>query len=70
MFDMIFGKLSNSQKGFLALVVGLILVLGALGKLGFFQTFLNFIMIFVGLYLLVQGFQATNLLNKLKNIKK
>jgi hypothetical protein len=66
MFDMVLDKLSNSQKGFLSLIVGSVLVLGALGKLEFLQNFLNIIMIVVGLFLLFHGLQATNILGKLK----
>jgi len=66
MFDMFLNKLSNSQKGILSLLIGLVLVLGALGKLGFFQDFLNIIMVIVGLFLLFHGLQATNILGKLK----
>jgi uncharacterized membrane protein len=66
MFDMFLDKLSISQKGILSLILGLVLVLGALGKLGFFQDFLNIIMVIVGLFLLFHGLQATNILGKLK----
>lgn len=66
MFDMFFGKLTTTQKGFVALVVGFILVVGALGKLGFLQDFLNIIMVVVGLFLLFYGVQATNILAKFK----
>ncbi len=66
MFDMLLDKLSISQKGILSVILGLVLVLGALGKLGFFQDFLNIIMVIVGLFLLFHGLQATNILKKLK----
>lgn len=66
MFDMFLDKLSVSQKGILSVILGLVLVLGALGKLGFFQDFLNIIMVIVGLFLLFHGLQATNILKKLK----
>jgi uncharacterized membrane protein len=66
MFDMFLGKLTTTQKGFVSLVVGFILVVGALGKLGFLQDFLNVIMVVVGLFLLYQGFQTTNILSKFK----
>jgi len=70
MFDMILNKLSTVQKGVLALVVGLALVLGALGKLGFLQDCLNIIMIFVGLFLLFHGAQALHLGSKFKGMLK
>lgn len=70
MFDMILNKLSASQKGLLALAIGLVLVLGALGKLGFLQDFLNLIMIVVGLFLIFHGAQAIHLGSKLKGMLK
>lgn len=70
MFDMFLNKLSAAQKGFLSLIIGFILVIGALGKLGFLQDFLNVIMVVVGLFLLVHGIKATNILSKLKHFKK
>jgi len=69
MFDMVLNKLSTHQRGMLCLVLGFILVFGALGKLGFLQDSLNIIMIVVGLYLLFCGAQAINLMGKLKNLK-
>lgn len=66
MFDMVLNKLSHSQRGILALVLGFILVFGALGKLGFLQDFLNMVMVIVGLFLLFHGIQATNILAKFK----
>jgi len=69
MFDMILNKLSGHQKGIVCLVLGFILVFGALGKLGFLQDSLNIIMIVVGAYLLFCGAQAMNLMGKLKSLK-
>lgn len=66
MFDIVLSKLSNSQRGVVSLILGFILVFGALGKLGFLQDFLNIIMVIVGLFLLFHGLSATNILSKLK----
>lgn len=66
MFDVLLGKLSNAQKGVISLVLGFILVVGALGKLGFLQDFLNIIMVIVGSLLLFYGVQATNILSKFR----
>ena len=66
MFDTILNKLTHSQRGVLSLILGLILVFGALGKLGFLQDFLNMVMIIVGLFLLFYGVQTTNILAKFK----
>ncbi len=66
MFHIILTKLSQTQQGFLALIVGFILLFGALGKLGFLQQFLNIIMVAVGIYLFVWGIDKSNVLKKFK----
>lgn len=70
MFHIFLRRLSPAQQGFIALILGFILVFGALGKLGFLQEFLNIIMVIVGLYLLVFGLDKSNLLRKLNLLKK
>lgn len=70
MFNMIMNKMTAEQKGLMALAIGLCLVLGALGKLGFLQDFLNFIMIIVGIFLIVHGAQALHLTTKIKGLLK
>lgn len=70
MFDVVLNKLSNHQRGVLCLILGLILVFGALGKLGFLQDSLNIIMIIVGVYLLFCGAQSVNLMHKIKHFRK
>lgn len=70
MLHKLLNSISNVHQGFIALIVGCVLVFGALGKLGFLQAFLNIIMIVVGIYLLLWGFHQSNLLSKIKNIKK
>ena len=69
MFNMFLSHLSTTQRGILSLAIGAVLVLGALGKLGFLQDFLNLIMVVVGFFLLLQGAQATNLWGKFKGLK-
>ncbi|MBI2344602.1 hypothetical protein HYV10_00830 [Candidatus Dependentiae bacterium] len=66
MLDNFFSFLPASQRGFLYIFLGLVLILGALSKLGFFQSFLNIILIVVGLLLTYQGLRKTNLLKLFK----
>jgi uncharacterized membrane protein len=66
MFHIMLRHLPQAQQGILAVIIGFILLFGALGKLGFLQQFLNIIMIVVGIYLLVWGLDKSNLLNKFK----
>mgnify|MGYP003402349437 CR=1 FL=1 len=70
MFHIFFKTLSPVQQGFLALVLGFILVFGALGKLGFLQEFLNIIMVLIGIYLLVFGLDKSNIWKKINFLKK
>ncbi len=70
MFHIFLRTLSPAQQGFIALILGFILVFGALGKLGFLQDFLNIIMILVGLYLLVFGLDKSNIWKKINFLKK
>lgn len=66
MFDDLFSFLPAAHRGFVSLALGLVLILGALSKLGFLQNFLNIILVVVGLLLVYQGLTKTNLLKKLK----
>jgi len=70
MFHTLLNQINSQQQGFIALLIGAILVFGALGKLGFLQDFLNLIMVVVGLYLLVWGLNTSNLWKKIKHMKK
>ncbi|MBP9764749.1 hypothetical protein KBD08_00245 [Candidatus Babeliales bacterium] len=63
-------RLSLTQQGFLSLVIGLILVLGAFDKLCIFQNFLNIFLIVLGAYLMLRGAQAANLWGKIKGLRK
>lgn len=66
MFEELFSFLPSSQRGFLYLALGLVLILGALSKLGFLQNFLNIILVVIGILLVYQGLVKTNLLKKFK----
>ena len=70
MLQKLLNQVAPQQQGFIALIVGTILLFGALGKLGFLQDFLNLIMVIVGLYLLIWGFHESNLWKKIKGLKK
>lgn len=70
MFHLFLRNMSPVQQGLIALVVGLVLLFGALGKLGFLQEFLNIIMVIVGIYLLVWGLDKSNLWRKIMSFKK
>jgi len=60
MFNTIFKKIKPEIQGILASILGLILILGTLGKLQILQSILNTIMIFVGLILLLWGIHKNN----------
>ena len=70
MFHILLRALSPVQQGFVALIVGFVLLFGALGKLGFLQEFLNIIMVIVGIYLLVFGLDKSNIWKKINFFKK
>ena len=66
MFDKIFKSMSLESQGVFSLILGLILVLGTLGKLQILQGILNSVMIFTGLILLIWGLNASKGINKVK----
>ena len=70
MLHLFLRHMSTIQQGFVALIIGFILLFGALGKLGFLQDFLNIIMVIVGIYLLVWGLDKSNIWKKISNLKK
>lgn len=70
MFNLLLRSMPVVQQGFIALLLGFVLLFGALGKLGFLQDFLNIIMVVVGIYLLVWGLEKSNLWKKLTSLKK
>lgn len=70
MIQDLFNKISQKQQGFVALALGLILFLGALGKLGFLQNILDLIIVVVGVYLLFWGLDKSNLWKSIRGLKK
>ena len=70
MLDKYLNGLSSESQGMLALAMGLVLVLGSLGKLGILQGVLNTIMIGVGVVLLMWGFDKSKGMNKVKSLLK
>ncbi len=70
MLDKFIKAISKKQQGSLALIMGLILILGSLGKLGILQGILNAVMISVGLILLVWGLIQNDVFNQIKRALK
>ena len=68
MFDKILKSMSLKSQGVFALILGLILVLGTLGKLQILQGILNSVMIFTGIILLVWGMHATKGVSKVQEL--
>lgn len=63
-------SISTKHQGLLALLMGLILILGSLGKLGVLQGILNTIMIGVGIILLFWGLNKSKTLAEIKKLVK
>ena len=63
-------KMTVEVQGVLAFVLGLILILGTLGKLQILQGILNSVMILTGLVLLLWGLHATKGINKIQDYLK
>lgn len=61
-----FKNISIESQGIFAFVLGLVLILGTLGKLQILQSILNSVMILTGLVLLIWGLHATKGLSKLQ----
>jgi ABC-type amino acid transport system permease subunit len=68
MFDKILKSMSLEAQGVFSLILGLILVLGTLGKLQILQGILNSVMIFTGIILLIWGLNASKGINKIKGL--
>lgn len=66
MLHILFKKMTPEFKGGLAAVVGIILMLGALGKLQILQNILNIMMLIVGTYLFIWGVYTGNGITRLK----
>ncbi|AXK60592.1 hypothetical protein [Candidatus Chromulinivorax destructor] len=65
MFQNSIKNMSNESKGMLASILGLILILGTLGKLQILQSILNSIMLLTGLALLFWGINVSNSYKKI-----
>ena len=68
MLDNLISSISTKQQGFLALLMGAILILGSLGKLGILQGILETIMIGAGIILLLWGLNKTDAYTQIKQI--
>lgn len=66
MFESLIKNMSPESKGMIASILGLILILGTLGKLNVLQSILNSIMIIVGLFLLIWGLNTSKSFYKVK----
>jgi len=64
-----FKDISPYYQGWVSLIIGIILVLGALDKLNFLQDILNMFLIVAGAVLIIWGLHATKLLHALQNLK-
>ncbi|MDP3788709.1 MAG: hypothetical protein Q8Q60_05345 [Candidatus Chromulinivorax sp.] len=67
MFKNFFKGLSVNVQGVFACILGLILILGTLGKLQILQSILNSVMILTGLVLLFWGLHATKSIDRIQN---
>ncbi len=70
MLNSFFKNISIEAQGIFAFILGLVLILGTLGKLQILQGILNSVMILTGLVLLVWGLHATKGIDKLQNYLK
>jgi hypothetical protein len=68
MLDNLISSISTKQQGFLALLMGAILILGSLGKLGILQGILETIMIAAGIILLLWGLNKTDAYTQIKQL--
>ena len=63
-------NISVKNQGVLALLMGIILILGSLGKLGVLQGILETILVAVGIVLLVWGLLKSDLIASVKKMLK
>lgn len=70
MFHDFFKNMSLKMQGILSFILGMILILGTLGKLQILQGMLNSVMILTGLLLVLWGLNATKSIDKIKEIIK
>jgi len=70
MFKDYLKNISAESKGIIAFILGIILILGTLGKLGILQGMLDFIMIIMAIILIIWGLQTSNGYVKIKKYLK
>ncbi|MGZ6250887.1 MAG: hypothetical protein ACXWL2_02565 [Candidatus Chromulinivorax sp.] len=63
-----FKHLSVESQGIFAFILGLILILGTLGKLQVLQGILNSLMIITGLILLIWGFKQAKGMQRVQKL--
>ena len=61
-------NMNPQNQGILAIILGLILILGIFEKLGVLQTILNAIIVFTGLSLLLWGLHSSNIYHRIKEV--
>lgn len=66
MFDIFLKNIPAKIQGIFAFILGMILILGTLGKLQILQGMLNSVMILTGLLLIMWGLQTTKSIDKIK----
>ncbi|MBI2353086.1 hypothetical protein HYV11_02465 [Candidatus Dependentiae bacterium] len=69
MFDKILDSISAKNKGMIALVLGALVLIGAVGRLGILQDFFYIIMIIAGINLIVWGIRESEILGNSKKNK-
>lgn len=70
MLDKLIKNISSKHQGMLALLMGVILILGALSKLGALQGILDTIMMAVGGILLFWGLSQSGFMGQVKKMLK
>lgn len=60
-------NISIESQGIIAFILGLVLILGTLGKLEILQSILNSVMILTGLALVLWGIHATKGIKRLQD---
>ncbi len=68
MFMDMFEKLPVRIQGYIALMLGVILILGALGRLGIIQNILEMLLILTGLFIFFWGMKKSEVYTQLKAI--
>ncbi len=66
MLDQILKGISPKNQGFIALILGALVLVGSVGRLGILQDFFYIIMIISGIHLIVWGVKASGVLGDTK----